>query len=161
MQIEDLQKKVSELRSPSAKSEDIVRLESTKTPLESTPRRILWVDDNPANNAYEIARLRNGGIEVIEATSTQDALDMLIQQNLAVCAVISDMGRRENGLWHPKAGVALTKQIREHNLSMPVFVYTSSEDLQQRQKDIISAGGNGATASTVELFEMINNIPGL
>lgn len=40
------------------------------------PRRILWVDDQPANNAFEIARLKDDSVDVIEATSTDD----LIQQ---------------------------------------------------------------------------------
>ena len=38
------------------------------------PRHVLWVDDQPSGNSWEIDQLRQQGIRVTTRTSTEDAL---------------------------------------------------------------------------------------
>lgn len=152
--LEDVQKKVEELRAQTGqKTVAVAPSAPPKPPL--IPRRLVWVDDKPANNALEIARLRDDGVEVVEVTSTAEALNLLVGRKLPVRAVISDMVRREGGLQNWTSGVELIQQLRSAGLSMPIFVYGSARALEQTRERVLAAGGNGATASSVELFEML------
>lgn len=55
-------------------------------------KKILWVDDNPGNNAYESAQLQSLGVSVETALSTEEALGLLTKREVSYDAVISDMG---------------------------------------------------------------------
>jgi CheY-like chemotaxis protein len=158
IKIEDLQNKVSELREYTHK--DIKGEKAIKDLFmpPSTPRRILWVDDNPSNNAFEIARLRDNGVEIYEVKSTDEALRLLVTQGLSFRAVISDMGRREGGVFRPKAGISLIQQVRNAGIKIPIFVFTTSMKIEQIRDEVQLMGGNGATASSVELFEMLRDL---
>ena len=62
--IADLQNKVSELRAEKSKLAPAPD-EAKGLPSRSrTPRSILWVDDDPQNNAVEIARWNDEGVTV-------------------------------------------------------------------------------------------------
>jgi CheY-like chemotaxis protein len=126
----------------------------------STPRRILWVDDVPSNNAFEVAKLRGEGIEVIEATSTEEGVRIAVAGRLPVALVVTDMGRREEGRYIAKAGLQLIETLRAAGLRIPIFVYTSSSNLERNREDVARIDGNGVTASPVELFEMISRVIG-
>lgn len=78
-------------------------------------RSILWVDDNPNNNAIERQALVNQGIEVTTALSTDDALKLLTSKEFDL--IISDMGRTEGGVYNASAGVLLLRKINE--MKMP------------------------------------------
>ena len=154
VQIEDLQKKLSEIRvqSKSAAAPAYLAAEPSATP---PPRRILWVDDKPANNAFEIARLHEEDIDVIQATTNADALKVLTAGRTPVGAVVSDMVRRKAVVYKRRAGLDLIREARSAGVSVPIFVYSTTQDAERYRDDVLSAGGNGATASPVELFEMI------
>lgn len=156
--IEDLQKKVEELRAQPR--EGLVASESPTLPAPSAPRRIVWVDDSPANNALEIARLHDEGVEVIPVTSTQEALRVLLAERMPVRAVISDMARRESGQLNWRAGIELIQQLRQAGLSVPVFVYGSERALVSTRDEVRTVGGNGATTSSIELFELLRGVLG-
>ena len=152
--LEDLQRKVEELRAQAGNQTATV----TPAPphrLTVVPRRVVWVDDKPANNALEIARLRDDGVEVIQVTSTEDALRVLVVEQLAVRAVISDMARREHSQLNWKAGIELIQQLRKAGLSIPIFIYGSARALEKTRDEVLAVGGNGATASSIELYEML------
>jgi CheY-like chemotaxis protein len=53
--------------------------------------RILWVDDNPANNAWERAMLRDFGVDVTAVRKTESALDCVEAQEFDL--VVSDVSR--------------------------------------------------------------------
>ncbi|MBA2932968.1 response regulator [Sphingomonas sp. CGMCC 1.13654] len=127
--------------------------------LESGARRsktILWVDDRPTNNAFEISQLENQGISVRQARSTEEAMSVL-RQLAEVGAVISDMGRHENGIYDRHAGLTLLTALRQAGLHMPFLVYSSASHIRQNDKLVQAAGGDGATASAVELLEWIGS----
>lgn len=170
-QVTDLQKKVEALRTkldesekPAVKEVDLRIMSASKEPSPQLaplpPRRILWVDDNPSNNAFEMARLRSEGIEIVEATSTEEGMRIAVAGRLPIAAIVSDMGRRENGKYRPKAGLELIQALRNAGLHLPVFVYSSAKYLDRTRIDVVHAGGNSATASPVELFEMIHAVVG-
>jgi CheY-like chemotaxis protein len=158
--LEDLQKKVEELRSQAGqRSASVASVAPVARPVVA-PRRIVWVDDNPSNNAFEIARLRDDGVEIIELLSTEEAVRKLVAHQFPVRAVVSDMVRREDGVYNQKAGIALVQQLRSAGLPVPVFIYCSARALQRTRDEALAAGANGVTASSVELFELLQEALG-
>jgi|HubBroStandDraft_6_1064221.scaffolds.fasta_scaffold30682_4 CheY-like chemotaxis protein len=133
-----------------AKSERIEDQESGST----TGFHVLWVDDNPRGNAYEIASIQSQGGTVDTARSTAEGLSSF--QNRHYAAVITDMGRREDGSYKGDAGLQLIKDIREQHNNVPIFVYTSTSQVSRKKKQVEDAGANGLTASPVELLEMLH-----
>lgn len=113
--------------------------------------RVLWVDDHPKGNAYEIDAITSAGGTVEIARSTSEALAKFETGHFD--AVITDMGR---GLSR-EAGLDLIRAIRKVNGKTPVFVYTGSSQVSGNQIKVNEAGGNGITASSVDLFEMLRN----
>jgi CheY-like chemotaxis protein len=82
-------------------------------------------------------------------------LRVLVADRLSVHAVISDMARREHGELNWKAGLELIQQLRKAGLSIPIFIYGSARALEKTRDEVLAVGGNGATASSIELFEML------
>jgi CheY-like chemotaxis protein len=161
LQIEDLQKKVSELRGamPPQTSAPAAASPPPAPPLpqpqSSPPPRILWVDDQPENNAFQIARFKSKNIDVVEAHSTSEAMQLL-NGGRGFSAVISDMGRREDGRFHARAGLELMDQMRKLGIALPVFIYSSSSQVSRIREDPSAVGMAGVTSSPVELFEMLH-----
>jgi len=154
-QIEDLQKQVMFLRS--GKQLNGSSLESSQTLAPSTAKApsILWVDDNPSSISLEIAQLRDRGIDIVNAASTDEAMAIL-NNNMGFDAILSDMGRRENGQYRTQAGLALLREVRRAGYKVPFFVYTTKKYAVRNNEEVKSAGGDGATASPVELLEWID-----
>ena len=131
----------------------IVLLESdppqiTKSEKPSSIGRLLWVDDNPENNALEKAYFESQNITVYQVTSTDDALTSLalFQYNM----VITDMGRDGEVL----AGLNLLKSMRENNDNTPLILYTIV--LSQAQQDILSEyQGQGVAIEAEKLYELV------
>ena len=115
-----------------------------------------WVDDVPENNAYEIERLREDGVEVLEIESTEDAVRALVNEGRPVKAVVSDMGRREGPIYNREAGLDLIRALRTENIKVPIYVYTSPASVERTRNQVTAVGGNGTTASQVELFELLD-----
>ena len=160
-QIEDLQEKLSDLRlsiQQQAEEIELIAKVPTAAVAERRPiRRILWVDDRPSNNAYESARLEDEGVDITQVVSTREAMDTLLSGRSSVDAIITDMGRHEEGRRRPTAGLTLIKEARNANIQVPIFVYSSTQSVSRYRDDILNAGGNGATASPLELFEMLHH----
>ncbi len=152
-QIEDLQRAVGLQQRPT----ELPIVEDAPATLASPGgvHRILWVDDNPTNNAYEIAKLRSDGFEILQALSTAEALEILQGGDLVVDAIISDMGRQEGGSFAPDAGLQFIEQARTAGIRTPIFVYTTARHVARTRARVAQAGGNGTTKSALELFEMI------
>ncbi len=156
-QIEDLQKQVILLRS--GKKGDGSTPEPSKTPAPRAAAKaptILWVDDNPTNNALEIAQLRDREIDVVQAASTDEAMAAL-NKNLRFDAIISDMARREHGEYRSQAGLVLLKALKRAGYEdVPFLVYSSEKYATRNGEEVRSERGAGATASPVELLEWID-----
>ena len=73
---------------------------------------VLWVDDDPDANALELAKLRDDGLEVLLARSTAEAMDVLSLRR-GVRAIVTDLGRAEDGEFRSHAGLALLRHLRE------------------------------------------------
>ena len=54
------------------------------------------------------------------------------------------------------AGIQLIEAVREAGMTLPILLYTGPPEYAKKIKDeVTAAGGNGVTASPVELFEML------
>ena len=133
---------------------DYTRLHNLTETSNPTSQRILWVDDNPDNNAFVIASLEEQGIEVIQALSTAQAMQILVSSGLSFNVIISDMGRTEEGEYRHNAGILLIKAIREAGITLPIFVFTFTASYLVR-REVVAAGGNGATRATEELLSWL------
>jgi CheY-like chemotaxis protein len=112
---------------------------------------VLWVDDRPQDSALELAKLRDDGVEVLQARSTAEAMDVLALRR-GVHAIVTDLGRDEGGEYRSHAGLALLRQIREAELEQPVIVYTSVGGVERDRQDALEAGAAVVTASPTELL---------
>ena len=118
---------------------------------------VLWVDDNPEANTLELAKLRDDGVEVLIARSTAEAMDVLSLRR-GVGAIVTDMGRTEDGEFRSHAGLALLRQLHEAEQSQPVLVYTSTRRVELDRQDALDAGATTVTSSPTELFAALRRL---
>ena len=118
---------------------------------------VLWVDDHPDDHALELAKLRDDGVEVLLARSTAEALDVLSLRR-GVHAVVTDLGRTEDGEFRTHAGLALLRQLKEAEHDQPVLVYTEAARAVLDRQDALDAGAALVTASPVELLAALGRI---
>ena len=118
---------------------------------------VLWVDDNPDANALELAKLRDDGLEVLLARSTAEAMDVLSLRR-GIRAIVTDLGRSEDGEFRSHAGLALLRQLREAEQDQPVVVYTSIRRVELDRQDAMEAGAVTVTASPTELFAALRRL---
>jgi CheY-like chemotaxis protein len=118
---------------------------------------VLWVDDDPDDNTLELAKLREDGIEVLLARSTAEALDVLSLRR-GVGAIVTDLGRSEDGEFRSHAGLALLRQLGEAEHDQPVLVYTSGRRVELDRQDAVDAGADVVTSSPTELFAALGRI---
>jgi CheY-like chemotaxis protein len=108
---------------------------------------VLWVDDEPENNALERASLKAVGVRFTLARSTDEArpsLDANIYD-----AVISDFAR-------PNAdnAYALLELVRSKAPSTPVIIYSGTAEPNEVQ-EAKSRGAYGQTNRPSELFSLL------
>jgi CheY-like chemotaxis protein len=118
---------------------------------------VIWVDDFPENNAFEVETLRRKGVRVTQARSTTDALRRLDAQP-SFSAVITDMGRTENGESKSEAGIDLIAGVRERDPDVPIFVYASAPAIARSGPSALTAGATFATSSATELLEALGRL---
>jgi CheY-like chemotaxis protein len=154
-QVDDLQKTVLEIQN---------RLHQPAAPPATTavssPKRILWVDDKPQNNAIEIASLRESGFDIVAATSTDQALEFVSRTTVPYGVIISDMGRKERGLFQPEAGLHLLRQLRDIGDGTPFIFYTAHKHVRAYAQQVRALGAVGITASSSELKQLLQSVGG-
>ena len=101
---------------------------------------ILWVDDNPENNADVIRRLRSRGVAVTTAVSTAEALqryDPVVHQ-----LVISDLGRYEgaDNAYVDHAGLDLLARLRARSERVRVAFCTTPRAAAAHAAEALSLG---------------------
>jgi CheY-like chemotaxis protein len=121
------------------------------------PPTILWVDDDPDAHTLELAKLRDDGVEVLLARSTAEAMDVLSLRR-GVDAIVTDLGRAEDGEFRSHAGLALLRQLREAEQDQPVLVYTSARRVELDRQDALDAGASVVTSSPTELFAALRRL---
>jgi CheY-like chemotaxis protein len=152
-QVSDLQEQVVSLKDGQAADPPRTIVPAAHS-LVSTSGRILWVDDNPENNALEVEQLRRRYVDVVLCRSTDEAL-MTVETLDDVDAIVSDMGRREHGVFQRDAGLALLERLRRAGNKTPFLLYTTAEQAARSDARARQAGGDGATSSTVELLRWL------
>lgn len=106
---------------------------------------ILWVDDNPSNNALEVEYLKRNRVAVHQVRSTDDALKLLRINDYRL--IVSDLGRGDDRL----AGLKMTQAIVEGGFETPVIIYTvrpDEPDRQRAQRQLVSEAGAADLALT-------------
>lgn len=121
---------------------------ASEQPAQPWRKALLWVDDRLGSNVYERRAFEAMGIEITQAPSTQEALDILSKQQFA--AIISDMGRKEG----PREGYVLLEALRATDSQTPFFIYTAS-NTPAHQREAAARGAQGTTNNPQELFELV------
>ena len=88
-------------------------------PREKRPAAVLWVDDRPENNALFIDQLMTAGVRVDTARTTAEGLALASRRDYG--AVISDMGRWEDGSYRTTAGLDLARRSARRQLHTPAL----------------------------------------
>jgi CheY-like chemotaxis protein len=120
-------------------------------------RSILWVDDNPRNNAILSQRFSELGIQVVTALSTASAIAECNRQRYD--RIITDMGRKEGGAYNSTAGLDLIRQIRALEPAIPIVVYCSAGAARRYRGEALAAGAIEITASPTTLIDALNIDP--
>jgi CheY-like chemotaxis protein len=118
---------------------------------------VLWVDDHPDDHTLELAKLRDDGVEVLLARSTAEAMDVLSLRR-GVRAVVTDLGRTEDGEFRATAGLALLRQLKEAEQDQPVLAYTDARRVELDGGDVLDAGATVVTSSPLDLFTALRRV---
>lgn len=116
-------------------------------------KTILWVEDTPENSLVIIKTLRETGIKVNIAQTTEDAIDELFDNVYSL--VITDGGRNEpliNGQKNRKAGLNLIQEMNDRNIETPIMMFSSLNSLK---KDAFNLGAVAVTSSQNDLLIMV------
>jgi CheY-like chemotaxis protein len=134
---------------------------TAETELEPAPaagatrtQRVLWVDDQPSNNSYEIAALKDRKVDVTLVTSTAEALRRLAGDP-HFDGIVTDMHRNEDGNSRDTAGLTLLTELRERQIEIPAVVYASQAAVERHGAEALELGAVGATANPTALLELL------
>jgi CheY-like chemotaxis protein len=128
--------------------------------LAARPRgaaRVLWVDDNPANNEEERSVLRRDGIVFDNVVSTREAIEQITSSTYDL--VITDLGRRWSSDQSARAGHELLDDPIIKDGGPPVIVYAGSEAVRA-EAELLALGAHGATADFARLLDMVREVLG-
>jgi len=134
---------------------DTSPLENLNTsPLGNLPKSILWVDDHPKNNSYFVEQLGEIGTSVDLALSTNEGMYKF--QHGRYQAIISDMGRQEDGKYKPDAGVDLLSLVRQIDTQIPYIIFCAREGVRYFGEKAKELGVTKITSSPTELYGILN-----
>lgn len=124
--------------------------------VDSIPPAVLWVDDHPSNNALIAEQLQRNGVRVDVALSTAEGLAKLGTRRYG--AVLSDMGRAEDGAPVSDAGVRLLKAVRETHPAIPYLIYCGPQAATTYREAATAAGADVITASPGVLTDRLHSL---
>lgn len=122
------------------------------------PRRLLWVDDIPANNANLASKLQGQGVTVFQAASTPEGLRLLHELE-RFDMVITDMGRQEGTKYNPTAGLDLIEEVRKSHPELAVIVYSTRGSLLRFGKELERLEVTAQISSPVDLLTALQIEP--
>ena len=102
-------------------------------------------------HAVLVEQLQQNAVRVDLAKSTTEALAYLRQRRYG--AILSDMGRTENGTDVPDAGMRLLRAIVDSGMNIPVLFYTGSFAASAYGEEAMATGATVITSSPTVLFE--------
>jgi CheY-like chemotaxis protein len=152
--ISDLQSQVVEIKKRLGIDNQpiVASLESQQRKCTIQQASILWVDDQPKNNSYFVQQLSDKRLKIELALSTAEGLKKFDHGQYSI--VISDMGRTEDNIYNPTAGLELLKAIRAHNSSIPLIIFSSSSSAQEHAAEA-KALGISITSSPTEFMGVL------
>lgn len=114
---------------------------------------ILWVADKWEKYIYEIKRLEEDGYEVKKARSTGDAVGLL-DKGFNPMLIITNMGRTEDEIYNPTAGLELAKEVGgEKN---DVYIYASYASVNRYREEVKPDVCKGIMDSRLRLLRTID-----
>ncbi|MCP4141154.1 MAG: response regulator [Chloroflexi bacterium] len=129
--------------------------ESVTLDIDDDITDILWVDDNPKNNAFLIDSLYYQGVSVSTAENTKEAVERF--KHGAFDCVISDSCRHEGKeVDNCQAGFELASIIREMDEEVRIYIYTDKVDEKMRMK-AQHVGATAITSSPSELLKLLSD----
>ena len=152
-QLSLLSAQVAELRGSATASAEVDTAAESTAEARIT-RRVLWVDDVPSGNSYEIAACNDRGVRVALATTTADALRQLADDS-GFDAIVTDMYRTEDGESRPTAGLTLLQELKQRAIDIPVVVYASQVAVDRHRDAALDLGAVGVTADPTALLELL------
>jgi CheY-like chemotaxis protein len=140
---------------PSSLEPDIDAVVKAIPAIAVEPRRVarvLWVDDNPANNEIERARLRPEGIVFDNVVSTKEAVAQLAFESYDL--VITDLGRQHSSDRSVTAGSEFLKNPKVKDTGPPVIVYAGTWAVKQRD-ELVGLGASEVMANREQLITTV------
>ena len=80
---------------------------------------------------------------------------LLVKGEVTPDAIVSDMGRYEEGEYRVHAGILLIELVRKAHFKMPIVIYGSPKYKGKNHSMALEAGGTGAVASEAELLALL------
>ncbi len=154
---ENFSKQIIDLQERLGKLEKEGTLSSFAVPAQKVVagKKILWVDDNPDNNAVQIQKLHQDGQSVVLAKTTVEAMHLATTVDFDL--IISDMGRWEGvGVYHADAGLTLLSMLKNAKVQAPVILFTTHKAIENYGQAARDLGVFGMTNSPVELYALID-----
>jgi CheY-like chemotaxis protein len=115
-------------------------------------KRVLWVDDRPEGNLFEIAALNKLQIEVLIARSTDEAMASIAADTEGFNLVISDWERYGEPA---QAGLELLQRLRRAHKTMPVVYYHGCFEPKHRAGRAEHAKRAGAFGEAIVPSELL------
>lgn len=157
--IADLQLRLAKLEKALSEAPSTGNLEiSDRATNVVLTKKLLWVDDVPANNAFLVEGLKQRGVDVVLSRNTADALQQLKVDTFG--AIITDLGRYEDGREKPFAGLELIEKVRADQVDTPILVFASSRGMKNRDK-LMQAGAEDVADSGVKVMTFVERHLGL
>ncbi|MBK8455981.1 MAG: response regulator [Phyllobacteriaceae bacterium] len=150
--VSDLQNRVADIELSRASHSSEVVTKQNKNRSQNKISKILWVDDFPTNNAFLIEKFIENKIDVVLSISTEDAMKKLANEIYEI--VITDLGRIENGVDNPLAGMDFIKLMKSRKIATPILVFASRRGLEYKEK-LLSFGATDVTSSAVEVIKFV------
>jgi CheY-like chemotaxis protein len=156
-----LQKEIAEIKEIKIENSDISLKKITLNINEEqiykikNDNRILWADDYPENNAFIIETLSKEGWIIDCVGTTSEAMKRFSQ--FSYDAIISDLGRFENGKDNPFAGLDLIELVKKEDPKIPILIFAGDRGMQNKSK-LIAAGAADVTDYGSDVFRFISNL---
>ena len=134
-----------------------IELDEDIPELDDDIHSILWVDDEPENNAFLIDALRKYyNLAVFKAQDTKEAMERFSGGKFD--CIISDTCRHEGGTHENcKAGFELARQIRQTDSKVPVYIYTDKKVDKILKSQAKKVGATAITSSPSELLKLLSD----
>jgi CheY-like chemotaxis protein len=159
--IDQLPRQIADLQQRVARQLPASPLDATARTVPGTrhvgDKRLLWVDDRPTANVFEMKTLEDEGWTIDRATTTSEALRTAAGDWDRYALVISDMGRQEEHGYVPTAGIELASGLEREAPEVPLAIYTGGSGLKLTAT-ALDAGAQLVTSSPSALLQFVRTV---